>query len=84
MNTTHYDDVEVPLSDPLLKMDINQNWVGKDINITRPLLVNATDAISPFLVLDLTEDQVVSIFGDYGALPRASYVTLQDIKKLKI
>ena len=79
MNTTHYDDVEVPLSDPLLKMDINQNWVGKDINITRPLLVNATDAISPFLVLDLTEDQVAYINKDDDALTRELYVTLQDI-----
>ena len=61
MSTTHYDDPEVPLLSPLLKMTIKQNWVGKDRNTTRPLLVNSTNGLSPFLVLDLTEDQVTPI-----------------------
>ena len=56
MNTTHYDNAEVPLSAALLKMAINQKWVGKYRNITRPLLVNANDSLYPFLVLDMTED----------------------------
>ena len=58
-------------------------WTGKDSNITRPLLVNYTKGLSPFLVLDLTEDQVASINKYDDALTRALYVTLQDIKKLK-
>ena len=83
MSTTQYDDAEVPLSAPLLKMAIKKNWVGKDSNITCPYLANSTDGISPFLVLDLTEYQVASINEDYEALNRASYFTLQDIKILK-
>ena len=54
ITTTHYDDAEVPLSAPLLKIDIKQNFVGKDNNITCPSLINAINIISPFLVLDLT------------------------------
>ena len=68
MSTTHYDDAEVPLSPPLLKMDMKQNWVVKDSNITIPLLVNSTNGISPFLILDLTEYQVASINEDNEAL----------------
>ena len=54
MTITNYNDAEVPLSAPLLNMDIEQNWVGKYSNITHSLIANATDGISPFLVLDLT------------------------------
>ena len=60
MSTTHYDDAEVPLSDPLLNMAIKRNWVSKYSNITHPSLVNATDGVYPFLVLDMTEYQVTS------------------------
>ena len=84
MNTKNYHYAEVPISAPLLKMAIKWNWLGKYNNITRPLLVNATVSLSPFLVLDLMEDQVVSINEDDDALEWASYITLQDIKHLKI
>ena len=83
MITTHYDDAEVPLLAPLLNMAINQNWVYKYTNITRPSLVNTIDRIYPFIVLDLAEDQVSSFNEDDESLTRASYVTLQYIKKLK-
>ena len=83
MTTTHYDDAEIPLSAPQYKTDTNRNWVGKYSNINLPSLINATNGISPFLVLDLTEYQVASTNKDNDALTRASYVTLQDIKILK-
>ena len=83
MTTKHYDDAEVPLSAPMLKMAIKQNQVSKYSNITRLSLANTTKDISPFLVMDLTEDQVASINEYDEALTRASYVTLQDIKNLK-
>ena len=82
MNTTHYDNAEVPLSAALLKMAINQKWVGKYRNITQPLLVNANGSLYPFLVLNMTEDQVAYI-NDDDTLTQALYVTLQDIKNLK-
>ena len=56
MSTTKYNDAEVPLLAPILKMAIKRNWVIKDSNITCPSVVNATDGISPFLVLDLMKD----------------------------
>ena len=72
-------DYNTLISAPLIKMSIKRNWVGKNSNITRPLLVNATDGLSPFLDLVLTEDQVASINEDDESLERALYVTLQDI-----
>ena len=83
MITTHYDDAEVPLSAPLIKMDIKRNWVVKDRNITCPLLVNATNGLSPFIVLYMMEYQVAYINKYDEALNWASYVTLQDINNLK-
>lgn len=41
------------------------------------------DGLSPFLVLNMTEDQVAQINVEDDALSWASYVTLQDIKNLK-
>ena len=64
-------------------MALKRNWVGRDSNISRPSILNATDGLSPFLVIDMTEDQVAEINEDDDALSRASYVTLQDIKTLK-
>ena len=60
MSTSHYDDAEVPLSASPLKMYIKRNWLGKDSNITCPSLVNATNRLSPFLVLNLAEYQAPS------------------------
>ena len=56
MNTTHYDDVEVLLSSLLLNIALNKNWVGKYSNITCSSLVNATNGLSLFLVLDMMEE----------------------------
>ena len=64
-------------------MAIKQNWVGKDSNITQPPLVNTPIGLSPFLDLDMVEDQVASINEDDDALARSLYVTLQDIYFLK-
>ena len=83
MTTIHYDDLEVPLSNPLLKMAIKRIWVGKDSNITRPLPVNANERLSPFLVMYLMEDKVASTNEDDDALTQELYVTLQNIKNLK-
>ena len=83
-NLEEHHDYNTLLSAPLIKMSIKQNWVGKNSNITRPLLVNATGGLSPFLVMVLTEDQVASINKDDEALAQALYVTLQDIMFLKL
>ena len=83
MDNVYYDDAEVPLSTPLLKMALKRNWVGKDGNIRRPSLIHAADGISPFLCLELDEDSVAQINEDEDTLQRASHVTFQDLKNFK-
>ncbi len=80
---THYDDAEVPMTTPLLKMLIKRAWVGKDGNIKRPSLLHATDGLSPFICQDLDEDAVAMINEDETALTSASHVTFQDLKSYK-
>ena len=43
MATTYYNDANVPLTAPLLKMMVKRAWAGKDGNINRPSLLHAMD-----------------------------------------
>jgi len=78
-----YDDAEIPITATLLKNINKRNWLGKDGNIKRPSLLNASEGLSPFIVLDLDEDEVTRINDTEDALTRASTVTMQDITNLK-
>ena len=78
-----YDDAEIPITATMLKNINKRNWLGKDGNIKRPSLLNASEGISPFVVLDLDEDEVAKINDTEDALTRASTVTMQDIASLK-
>jgi hypothetical protein len=78
-----YDDAEIPITATLLKNINKRNWLGKDGNIKRPSLLNASEGLSPFIVLDLDEDEVARINDTEDALTRASAVTMQDIANLK-
>jgi hypothetical protein len=78
-----YDEAEVPITLTMLKNFNKRNWLGKDGNIKRPSLLNASEGLSPFIVLDLDEDEVARINDTEDALTRASTVTMQDITNLK-
>ena len=70
-----YEDADVPLTNTILKMAVKRNWLGKEGNIDCPSLVNAGSGLSPFIVVDKTEDEVAEQnFGD-DALQDASAVT---------
>ena len=83
MHNFRYDDAEIPITATLLKNINKRNWLGKDGNIKRPSLLNASEGLSPFIVLDLDEDEVARINDTEDALTRASTVTMQDIANLK-
>ena len=83
MSNFKFDDAEVPLTAPLLKMVNKRSWMGKDGNIRRPSLLNAMEGLSPFIVVDLDEDQVADINEADEAASKATHVTLQDIKNMK-
>jgi hypothetical protein len=70
-----YEDAEVPLTNTILKMAVKRNWLGREGNIDCPSLVNAGSGLSPFIVVDKTEDEVAEQnFGD-DAIHNASAVT---------
>jgi hypothetical protein len=52
-------------------------------NINRPALLNATSGLTPFAVLDLTEDEVAAINDKDDALQAASHVTWEQMKAVK-
>jgi hypothetical protein len=83
MDNFHYDDAEVPLTATLLKNINKRNWLGKDGNVKRPSLLNATEGLSPFIVLDLDEDEVARINYAEDAIEQASSVTLEDITSFR-
>ena len=58
MLNTFYDDADVPLTSPLLNMIIKRAWTRKKGNINRPSLIHAMEGLSPFTMLDLSEDEV--------------------------
>ena len=88
MATEYYDDAEVPLTVPLLKMVVKRAWTGKDGNITRPSLLHAMDGLTPFAMLDLNEDQVAMLNEEQDLLNSASLVSVVDLRgqrsKIKI
>jgi hypothetical protein len=82
-NNTLYEDAEVPLTAPLVKMISKRNWCGKESNTRRPSILNATEGLSPFIVLDLDEDEVAKLNYDDDAFNAASHTTVDDILKLR-
>lgn len=83
MENFRYEDAEVPLTYSVLKMVCKRNWTGKEGNVNRPSFVNSTEGLSPFLLLDLTEDEVATMNDENDALVEASHVTVAQLKSVK-
>ena len=83
MNNFRYEDAEVQVTNSILKMSSKRNWAGKESNINRPSFAHANEGLSPFLMLDLSVDEVADINDDDEALTLASSVTILDIKNAK-
>jgi len=52
-----YEDAEVPLYPSLLNIIIKWDWTGQDVG-KRGALANTAKSLSPFAMVDLTEDDV--------------------------
>jgi hypothetical protein len=83
MDNERYEDSEVPMTTPLLKMVNTRNWVGKDGNIKRPSFLHAAEGLTIFMVLDFTADEVAVLNDLHETINTASYVTPSDIQALK-
>lgn len=83
MKNTFYDDAEVPITRPLLKMILKRNWTGKDGNISRPSMANSSEGLSIFSMIDMDEDEVARINAADDAITKASLLTFADLQQLK-
>ena len=72
-----FDDAEVPLYPALVKTVLKRNWAASDLG-TRAAFVNAMKGLSPFGMLDLTEDEVADMHDLEGDLTAATAVTAAD------
>lgn len=80
MTNFFYEDADVPLTSPLLKMIMKRAWCGKDGNVTRPSLLHAMDGLSPFTMLDLNEDEVAMLNSEEDLITSASLVSVADLR----
>ena len=74
-----YDDAEVPLYPALAKMILKRDWTAGDIG-KRAAYVNATKGISPFAMMDLTEEDVAIMREDFEDMAAATTLTAADYK----
>ena len=81
MLNTFYDDADVPLTSPLLKMIIKRSWTGKDGNINRTSLLHAMEGFSPFTMLDLSEDEVALLNNEDDLTTSASLVGVANLRQ---
>ena len=72
-----FDDAEVPLYPALVKTVLKRNWTASDLG-TRAAFVNAMKGLSPFGMLDLTEEEVADMHELDGDLTAATAVTASD------
>ena len=75
------DDANVTLNAPLLKTIIKRYWTGKDGNMNRPSLIHAMDGLSPFTMLDLSEDEVAMLNNEDYLITSASLVSVDNLSK---
>jgi hypothetical protein len=80
MNHYFYEDSDVPLTTPLLNMVESRNWLGNEANVDCPSYVNAGEGISPFMVLDLNEDEVAALNKEFEAIAEATLVTASELR----
>ena len=73
------EDAEVPLYLPLLKTIRTRNWTAQDLG-KRVALVNATSRLSPFAMVDLTEDNIAEMTQVSTDLANATSVLILDHK----
>jgi len=73
----------MPHTAPLIKMVQKIMWVEKEGNASRPSVMHAMDGLSPFFMLDLSEDEVASINDEADLLNQASLVSVKDLRLLK-
>ena len=62
-------------------MIVKRSWNGKDGNLNRPSLLHAMDGLSPFTMLDLSEDEVALLNNEEDLITSASLFSVADLRQ---
>ena len=73
------EDAEVPLYPALIKTIIKRDWTASDLG-KRAALVNAAKGLSPFALIDLSDDDVALMVEDDEDLYKATAVSAAEVK----
>ena len=77
-----FDDAEVPLYPTLVKTTVKKDWTASDIR-KRATLVNVVMGLSPFTMLDMTEEVVALMQQDHEDLLNASLISTSEVKSTR-
>ena len=80
--SARFEDVDIPIYPELKKMILERNWVGGEAG-GAPKYAYACYGISPFAMLDLSEDQIADMEFTHSYLLASSSVAPADIKSAK-
>ena len=78
-----FNDAYVLLYPTLVKIIVKRDWTASYI-VNRVSLVNATTVLSPFMMVDLTEEDVALIQQDHEDLLNASLLSTSEVKETHI
>ena len=79
---SRFEDVKIPIYPELKKMILERNWVGGEAG-GAPKLAYACYGITPFAMLDLSEDQIAEMEFTDSYLLAASSIAPTDVKESK-
>lgn len=79
---SRFEDVDIPIYPELKKMILERNWVGGEAGGS-PKYAYACYGISPFAMLDLSEDQIADMEFTAAYLHASSSIAPSDIKSSK-
>jgi len=74
-----FEDTEVPLYLSLLNMILKRDWTGQDVG-KRAALAHVAKGLSPFAMVDLSEDDVACMQQEADDLRSATTITASDLK----
>jgi hypothetical protein len=75
-----FDDADIPIYPELRKMIMKRNWTGGEAGGT-PKFPYACYGLTPFAMIDLTEDQIAEMEFNQHLIGESTTTTPQDIKK---
>ena len=80
MANTFFEYAYGPMTSQPLKMIMKRSWTVKNGKINRPSLVHAMDGLSPFIILDLNEDEMALLNDEKDLLNTDYLVSVEELR----